>query len=382
MDTLGGSADIPTMTSREIAELTGKEHKNVMRDIRNMLDALKKDRLSFERIYKDGAGRDQQEYALDRELTLTLVSGYDIPLRHRVVTKLAELEARPAQTLIPQTLPEALRLAADLADQRNVAQVALAIAAPKADALDRISNADGALPVVPRVKVPSSPRPRVDVEGQIDVATSGAVFAKFRVAQELRDVEHQVVESFADLPTAPQEEIDREYGKGDEPQGLMKERNGVAHVYVFAPRHESIADVEATILHESIGHVGVRRLFGSDVTQALNRLFVAIGGWEEVRKIAKARGISDVLEGYAQAIVGMIRQWLRDAGLVNLAEMGETDLPAILSRARRAIDKPGTSAGPAVERRGAARHPGVYRPRTGEALRQGRHHFACDCRGN
>ncbi len=27
------------MTSREIAEITGKEHKNVMRDIRNLLEA-------------------------------------------------------------------------------------------------------------------------------------------------------------------------------------------------------------------------------------------------------------------------------------------------------------------------------------------------------
>lgn len=134
-----------TMTSREISELTGKEHKNVMRDIRHILEALKIDGLSFERIYKDGSGREQQEYALDRELTLTLVSGYDIPLRHRVVTRLAELEARPAQSLIPQTLPEALRLAADLADQRNVAQAALEIAAPKAKALDRIADADGTM---------------------------------------------------------------------------------------------------------------------------------------------------------------------------------------------------------------------------------------------
>lgn len=29
-----------TMTSREIAELTGKRHDNVMRDIRTMLDDL------------------------------------------------------------------------------------------------------------------------------------------------------------------------------------------------------------------------------------------------------------------------------------------------------------------------------------------------------
>lgn len=59
-----------TMTSREIAELTGKEHSNVCRDIRTMLDALKKDVFSFEGIYRDAYGRGQPEYRLDRELTL------------------------------------------------------------------------------------------------------------------------------------------------------------------------------------------------------------------------------------------------------------------------------------------------------------------------
>lgn len=39
-----------TMSSRQIAEFTGKEHKNVKRDIKSMLDALELDERSFERI--------------------------------------------------------------------------------------------------------------------------------------------------------------------------------------------------------------------------------------------------------------------------------------------------------------------------------------------
>lgn len=141
----GGDSASLTMSSREIAELTGKEHKNVMRDIRNMLDSLKKDRLSFERTYKDGSGREQMEYALDRELTLTLVSGYDIPLRHRVVTRLAELEAKPAMDPM-QVLsdPAAMRgLLLTYTEKVLTLETKVGELAPKADALDRLATANG-----------------------------------------------------------------------------------------------------------------------------------------------------------------------------------------------------------------------------------------------
>jgi phage regulator Rha-like protein len=81
-----------TMSSREIAELTGKEHKNVMADIRNMLDKLGMSSAKFSAVYKDQQLIDRPCFELDRELTMTLVTGYDIPMRRRVVTRLAELE--------------------------------------------------------------------------------------------------------------------------------------------------------------------------------------------------------------------------------------------------------------------------------------------------
>ena len=51
----------------------------------------------------------------------------------------------PAAPVIPQTLPDALRLAADLAEGKERAESALAIAAPKAEALDRLTDATGNL---------------------------------------------------------------------------------------------------------------------------------------------------------------------------------------------------------------------------------------------
>ena len=109
-----------TMSSREIAELTGKEHPNVMRDIRGMLEELGEDALRFEDIYSDAYGRGQPCFNLPKDLTITLVAGYNTKVRHAIVTRWQELEAQQAQSFaIPKSLPEALRLAADLSEQNE-----------------------------------------------------------------------------------------------------------------------------------------------------------------------------------------------------------------------------------------------------------------------
>lgn len=104
------------MTSREIAELTGKLHKNVIRDIREMLKAIGEDGLKFESIYLDAYGREQTQFSLDKDHTLTLLLGYDTKARLKVVKRWQELE-KGAGFHIPSTLSEALQLAADQAKQ-------------------------------------------------------------------------------------------------------------------------------------------------------------------------------------------------------------------------------------------------------------------------
>lgn len=82
-----------TMSSREIAELTGKEHKNVTVDIRNMLDDLGEDALNFQRIYLDSMNRQQIEYHLDRRHVECLLTGYSAMLRMKVIDRMHELES-------------------------------------------------------------------------------------------------------------------------------------------------------------------------------------------------------------------------------------------------------------------------------------------------
>ena len=81
-----------TMSSREIANVTGKRHANVKRDIAAMLKELKLDVLSFEHIYLDGQNREQVEYMIDREHTDCLLTGYSAPMRMKVIRRWRELE--------------------------------------------------------------------------------------------------------------------------------------------------------------------------------------------------------------------------------------------------------------------------------------------------
>ncbi|MFV4845179.1 phage antirepressor KilAC domain-containing protein [Edwardsiella tarda] len=137
------SSDAITMSSVEIAELTGKEHRNVLADIRKMLAEIQSAEKSAD--YKDSRGRRQPCLLLNRDESLCLISGYSAPLRMAIIKRWDELERRASQPSIPQTLPEALRLAADLAEKKAELENQLAIAAPKVDFADRVSEAGGVL---------------------------------------------------------------------------------------------------------------------------------------------------------------------------------------------------------------------------------------------
>lgn len=107
-----------TMNSREIAELTGKNHFDVMRDIRKMLEALGEDESKFAGIYLDAYNREKPCFNLPKDLTITLVSGYNVQMRYAITKRWMELEAQQAPKL-PTSFAEALRLAAELEEQKE-----------------------------------------------------------------------------------------------------------------------------------------------------------------------------------------------------------------------------------------------------------------------
>ncbi len=135
-----------TMSSREISQLTGKQHFHVKRDIERMLADLGEDASSFGCTYLDGQNRNQVEYRLDREHTDCLLTGYSASMRMAVIKRWRELEGGGR---VIATLPNfadpvaAARAWADEMEQKQVAQQALAIAAPKVEFVDKYVESTG-----------------------------------------------------------------------------------------------------------------------------------------------------------------------------------------------------------------------------------------------
>ena len=88
------------MSSREIAELTGKELSHVHRDIKSMMDELLKDdpKMDYPDLERDSRGYIIAIH-LNRELTDTLLTGYSIPARNKVIKRWHELEIKPVASL-------------------------------------------------------------------------------------------------------------------------------------------------------------------------------------------------------------------------------------------------------------------------------------------
>ena len=113
-----------SMSSSEIADLTRKLHKNVIRDIREMLDELKKDGSDVSHVREELDGRGYtSNFHLDRELTELLLTGYSIPLRLKVIRRLNELEEKNRKEVALPSYAEALRLYADQIEQTAVLRI-------------------------------------------------------------------------------------------------------------------------------------------------------------------------------------------------------------------------------------------------------------------
>lgn len=142
-----------TMSSVEIADLTGKRHPDVLRDIRNMLEPLGMAYEQFCSKVPSQGGRPVTVANLPRRECLILVSGYSVELRARIIDRWEELERAAQKPNIDLNNPSHLRLLlADYANDKTEMQAQIADLTPKAEALDRLATAEGSLCITDAAK--------------------------------------------------------------------------------------------------------------------------------------------------------------------------------------------------------------------------------------
>ena len=149
-----------TMSSREIAELTGKQHKHVLTDIRLMLVNLGYTSAEFSAVYKDQQLIERPCFNLPKRETLILVSGYDVHMRAKIVDRWQKLESEAAQMI---DKPDPMAALADPAQLRTLLlgysekvialESKVAEQAPKVEALDRLATkTDGSMCITDAAK--------------------------------------------------------------------------------------------------------------------------------------------------------------------------------------------------------------------------------------
>ncbi len=138
------------MTSIEIAELVGSRHDKVKQSIERLAARgviRNPPMVVFEKINNLGLLRGVEAYVFEGEQgkrdSIIVVAQLSPEFTARLVDRWRELEE--AAVNIPKTLPEALRLAADLAEKKMQLENQLAIAAPKVEFADRVGEASGIL---------------------------------------------------------------------------------------------------------------------------------------------------------------------------------------------------------------------------------------------
>ena len=113
------------MTSLDMAEIVGKEHKNVMRDIRNEILSLGEEigQLIFEPTERlDSHNRKQPIYTFGRNGAMQLALKYDALTRYKVIKHIEELESTHAPRVLnkDEQLKASMRLSLDTAEDVEV----------------------------------------------------------------------------------------------------------------------------------------------------------------------------------------------------------------------------------------------------------------------
>ncbi|UGB01196.1 phage antirepressor KilAC domain-containing protein [Leclercia sp. G3L] len=133
-----------TMSSRDIAALVGSRHPDVCITIERLMNKGVIGGYTALPYTHPQNGQEYHHYQVNKRDSYVIVAQLCPEFTARLVDRWQELESGQ-QMSVPQSLPEALRLAADLAEQKERLTLALAEAAPKVEFVDRYCTASGSL---------------------------------------------------------------------------------------------------------------------------------------------------------------------------------------------------------------------------------------------
>lgn len=144
-----------SMSSLQIAEITGKRHDAILRDIRALLEQGVAAHNFVETSYTDKSNRQSPCFNLTKKGCLILASGYNALLREKIIDRWEELETEKANGgfKVPQSYSEALALAAEQQKQIEQKDKTIAKLQPKADFADAAFSSDTLISISQAAKI-------------------------------------------------------------------------------------------------------------------------------------------------------------------------------------------------------------------------------------
>jgi phage antirepressor YoqD-like protein len=132
----------PTMSSREISQLVESRHVDVCKSIERLMAAGAIQRYTAMPYTHPQNGQEYKEYLICKRDSYVVVAQLSPQFTARLVDRWQELEGQLAAS-VPQTLPDALRLAADMAEQNEQLESQIIENAPKVAFVDHYVDAAG-----------------------------------------------------------------------------------------------------------------------------------------------------------------------------------------------------------------------------------------------
>jgi len=145
---------IQTMSSIQISELTNKNHSDVKKDIRRILEECEIDMRKFSHVSKNHQNQSVEVYNLPERECMLVVAGYSAKYRLAIIDEWRmlrdELEINPR---VPKTFREALLLAAEQQEVIEKQALQIEVMKPKEQFFDQVTGSSTAFDMADVAKV-------------------------------------------------------------------------------------------------------------------------------------------------------------------------------------------------------------------------------------